>query len=112
MRYRLTLLGLGFVIILSNSACKKEAVSTSGCYPGAETIRQIEDKQATIQQVDNVYYILEQGTIDTRLLPCNLPQEFKEDGLSVVVSGAVKARIRNGVEPCCTDNFVIDEIKN
>ena len=53
---------------------------------------------------------VEQGSIDTKLLPCNLPMEFIQDGLQVVISGEVKSTPQSGFGPCCTENFVITKI--
>jgi hypothetical protein len=93
-------------------ACKKNDAKTSDCFPDASTYRQIVDKPATIkQQPGGVFFIIEQGTIDTKLNPCNLPGDFQANNLQVIVSGNVKATVQGGPGPCCTENFVITEIK-
>ncbi len=58
----------------------------------------------------NGIYIIEQGTIDTKLIPCNLPIEFVQDNLQVIISGDVKLRPREANEPCCTEDIVITKI--
>ncbi len=55
-------------------------------------------------------YLVEEGTIDTRLIPCNLSPDFYKDGLVVRISGLVKTTVRNTMAPCCAENFVIVKI--
>ncbi len=109
MRYWLNLM----VLLLLLISCKKEKDETiTGCSPDAITIRQISNNQAIIKVTGmmNGVYILEQGTIDTKLIPCNLPAEFIQNDLQVIISGDVKFRQRTGIEPCCTENLVITKI--
>ena len=91
-------------------SCKKNVSSTVDCFPNDITTRQITNKQATIKLTNGQFYIVEQGTIDTKLNPCNLTQEFRVDNLQVTISGDVKATVQGGPAPCCTDNFVISKI--
>lgn len=91
-------------------SCKKNNSSTVDCFPNDITTRQITNKQATIKLTNGQFYIVEQGTIDTKLNPCNLTQEFRVDNLQVTISGDVKATVQGGPAPCCTDNFVIVKI--
>ena len=68
MRYRLNLMALLLLLV----SCKKEKNnSITGCSPDAITIRQITNKQAVIEVTGmiNGIYIIEQGTIDTKLIP-------------------------------------------
>ena len=39
-------------------------------------------------------FIIQQGSIDERLRPCNLSDEFKVNNLQVIVSGLVKLSIQ------------------
>lgn len=55
-------------------------------------------------------YLVEEGTIDTRLIPCNFPMEFYQNDLQVNISGEVKSTQQIGSAPCCAENFVIKEI--
>jgi hypothetical protein len=89
-------------------SCKKSR-EIKTCFSDFATTRAIKDKAASVQFVNNQYYIIEQFTIDSRLLPCNLEDEFKVNGLAVTVSGEVKNNVSDG--PCCTENFVISIIK-
>ena len=101
--------GLCCLLFLS---CKKAVILTTDCFPNASTFRQIVDKPATVsQQSAGIFFIVEKGTIDTRLNPCNLPADFQVDNLQVVVSGNVKTTI-GGTGPCCTEDFVITKISN
>ena len=93
------------------SSCKKEKDIT-GCFSNAATVRQILNKQAVIKLTATVnpVWIIEQGTIDTKLIPCNFPMEFYQDGLQVTISGEVKSTLQVGAGPCCIENFVITQI--
>jgi hypothetical protein len=91
--------------------CKKDDTKQTDCFPNADTYRQIIDKPATVrQQAGGTFFIVEQGTIDTKLNPCNLPTDFQVDNLQVIISGDVKTSIQGGPGPCCTENFVITKI--
>jgi len=98
-----------FSIIILVS-CKKDLKSTADCFPNDPTARQITDEHATIKLLDNVFYIIEQGTIDTQLKPCNLSKEFQVNDLPVIVSGDVKSTVSVGPGPAGIDNFVITKI--
>jgi hypothetical protein len=89
-------------------SCKKSTQKNTTCFTDIASVRTITDKVAYISFTDNQYYIKEEFTIDTRLLPCNLEEEFKVNGLRVIVSGEVKNSLPN--YPCCTDNFIITKI--
>lgn len=110
MRQRLFIVSL-FGLTITVNACKKSDAET-GCLPTTTTIRQIINKQATIKltAMINSVYLVEDGTVDTKLIPCNLPQEFYENDLRVTISGEVKASPQVGPGPCCSENFVITSI--
>lgn len=91
-------------------SCKKNDTLKTDCFPNDITTRTIVDKQAIIKSVSGKYYIVEQGVIDTKLIPCNLTQEFQVDNLQVTISGDVKATLQVGPGPCCSENFVISKI--
>jgi len=111
MRYRLFVVGF-FFLAITLSACKKNSNSENRCHPDAITVRQIVNKQAMIKLTAMIepVYLVEEGTIDTRLIPCNLPQEFYQSDLLVTISGEVKATPQIGPGPCCVENFVITKI--
>lgn len=99
---------LGLLLIC---ACKKDKAQANKCFSNATTVRQVLNKQATVkQQSTGLFYIIEQGTIDTKLNPCNLTPEFQIDNLLVTISGDIKSTIQGGPSPCCTENFVITKI--
>lgn len=100
---------LGVLFSLIFFSCKKSKEKTSNCFSDIPTTRTILDKQATIQLLNNEFYIIENGTIDTKLLPCSLANEFKINNLPVTITGEVKNTIPTGV--CCTENFVITKIE-
>lgn len=63
-------------------SCKKENSKPDDCSPNSITYRQIINKQATIRQLPSgLFYIVEQATIDTKLIPCNLPIDFQIDNI-------------------------------
>lgn len=99
------IVGIAFI------SCEKDSRKTNDCFPNSTTARQIVNKLATVrQQPGGLFYIIEQGSIDTKLNPCNLANEFQVDNLQVTISGDVKATLQGGPGPCCTDDFVITKI--
>ena len=109
MKNYFTYFTLLLAVTILFSSCEKEEIEVIDCFPNEATTRQIINKQATIKLANNQYYIVENGAIDTKLIPCNLPQEFQINNLVVTISGDVKATIQNGT-PCCSENFVISNI--
>jgi hypothetical protein len=99
----------GILCLLTFLSCKKDKEKTNNCFSDASATRTILNKQATIQLLNNEFYIIEKGTIDTKLLPCSLSDEFKINNLPVTVTGEVKNTIPTGV--CCTENFVVNKIE-
>lgn len=98
-------------MLFATGSCKKKNLSSvDDCFPDTSTVRTVLNAEATIQLLNGEYFIIEKNTIDTRLYPCNLAQEFRIDKLPVIVTGEVKNTIRSGVGPCCTDHFVILKI--
>ena len=110
MRHFLTLI-IFFSLFTLDSSSKKDRETTE-CLPNATTLRQISNKEAVIKLTAtiNPVWIIEKGSIDSKLIPCNFPMEFYQDGLEVIISGEVKSTPQ--VEPgsCCTENFVITKI--
>lgn len=92
-------------------SCKKEK-KVDECFPNAATVRTIDNKQAVVKVTGtiNPVYLIEQGAIDTRLIPCNLPLEFYQNDLLVTITGDVKSTLQVGPGPCCSENFVIKTI--
>jgi hypothetical protein len=80
MKKTLTRLLIGF-ILMSTSSCVKDNAPIEDCFPGQATSRQVMDQAATIRLNNGKYYIIEAGTIDLKLLACNLDENFKQDGL-------------------------------
>lgn len=96
--------------MLFTNACKNN-ITADDCSPNLSVARNILDKPATVfKQPNGIFYIIEQGTIDSKLIPCNLPSEFKVDQLQVVISGEVKTTGQLASAPCCTNNFYILKI--
>lgn len=95
-----------FLLILLTLSCQKE--DESGCNDDAKTVRIITRAPASISFFENQYFIIEQNTIDTRLLPCTLPVAFQKEKLAVTISGEVKD-YPNGekVQICCTERIIL-----
>ena len=99
-----------FSFLLVFNSCKKDSNKNDNCFPNSATVREIKNKPATIQSAGEQFYIIEQGTIDSKLKPCNLTADFKINNLEVIVSGDVKASAAVGQYPCCIEDFVITAI--
>lgn len=76
-------------------------------------MRRISDKPATVKVASNNAgaYLVEDNTIDARLLPCNLPAEFLENNLRVMISGEVKNIPNTAGMPCCDEGIILEQIR-
>src|SRR6185312_14119119 len=66
-------------------SCKKDN-KEGGCFDDLPTVREISHKKATVKMTATMsepVYLVEDGTIDTRLIPCEIPLEFQQEGLRV-----------------------------
>jgi hypothetical protein len=112
MRYTQILLGF-FIAMTCSVSCKKDKKPT-GCHTDVPTVRTITDQRAVIKVTatfTHPVYLVEQGSIDTRLIPCTpFPMEFYQHDLEVTISGEVKLTPRDGQGPCCFENFMITKI--
>jgi hypothetical protein len=113
MKYILTL--IAFYILMIVSSCKKETEEKvrPECFPLATTTRQIVNMKAVVKLSGGLYYgayIIEEGSIDAKLIPCDLPMEFYKNDLQVIISGDVKQTSQDNFGPCCTNFFVITKI--
>jgi hypothetical protein len=100
---------IAILLMIVFFSCKKNEENTSNCFSNIATTRTILNKQATVQLINNEFYIIEKATIDTRLLPCSIKDEFKINNLQVTISGEAKNTVSTGA--CCTENFVITAIR-
>ena len=110
MRRFLTLMVL-FTTTIVLESCNKDK-DIVDCFPGSPTVRNIVNKGAVVKINGTIYkaYLYEEGTIDTKLIPCNFPDEFYEDDLRVTISGIVKKAPAFLSNPCCAEYFVITKI--
>ena len=76
MKNYFTYLTLLLAVTILFSSCEKEEIEKKDCLSNEATTRQIINKQATIKLANSQFYIVENGAIDTKLIPCNLPQQF------------------------------------
>lgn len=103
------------ILLITVGACKKDKKEdANACLPGVPTIRTIINKQATVKVTATVaasgVYLVEEGSIDSKLIPCNLSPEYYQNDLKVIISGEVKATTTAAWNPCCIENFVITRI--
>ena len=99
-----------FIIIAICNACNKDK-KPKAC-ADAQTVREVINKRAVIKLTATVHpvYLIEEGAIDTKLVPCNFPAELYQHDLHVTISGEVRATPQQSGQPCCFENFVITKI--
>ena len=99
-----------FIVTIICSACNKDN-KPEACADGP-TVRQLINKRAVIKLTATVHpvYLIEEGAIDTKLVPCNFPTELYQDNLPVIISGEVKATPQPAGLPCCFESLVITKI--
>lgn len=91
------------------SSCKKNNILDRACFTDTANAGKLINRQAVIKLSGNDFYMYEQGTIDTKLIPCNLPLDFQVDDLQVLISGYTK-QSREGGNTCCTEILFITKI--
>lgn len=106
MRYLFVFAGALFIVF---NSCKKDNKQDKACFADTTNARKIINEQATIQLSGSGFYMYEEGTIDTRLIPCNLPIDFQVNDLQVTMSDYSKSS-NNGWPACCTEILVITKI--
>jgi hypothetical protein len=112
MAMKLAFVSTALLVILSINSCKKED-KTTDCFPNTSTVRIIDNKKAVVKLTATAtepVYLVAEGSIDTRLIPCNFPLEYYQNDLEVTISGKVKASQQAGLVACCAENFVITKI--
>ncbi|WP_336517962.1 hypothetical protein [Pollutibacter soli] len=91
-------------------SCRKESGLDQSCGDGEPVFREINGAVAMIHAVDGgSFQIIEENTYDTRLLPCNLPEEFKMNKLKVIITGKTLATAQTGI--CCVEKLVLKDIR-
>ena len=102
-----------FFGLLSCTSCKKtqSGIDENACFNDAEATRQITNSPAAIFQLpDSSFVLVEEGTFDTWLIPCNLPSEFEENNLLVVLSGKTRPQVSTVPAPCCPEEMIVTQI--
>jgi len=103
---------LTFLCIAVMFSCQTTQESDPDCNDGSKTLRIITNAPATIYLFENQYFITEQNTIDTRLVPCSLPVQFQKDRLMVTISGEVKNYlVQDKIYACCIEKIVLTHIE-
>lgn len=106
MRYLFVLTSVFFITF---NSCKKDNKQDRACFTDTANARKIINEQATIKLSGADFYMYEEGTIDNRLIPCNLTQDFQVNDLVVTISGYTKTR-NEGFPTCCTEILFITKI--
>lgn len=94
-------------------SCSQEigTPAIGSCDPSAETLRVLNDAVVSVHHSNGQFFLVEQFTYDTKLIPCeDLPTEFRVDGLVLRVTGVVKNRAQPAMEPCCTENIILSKV--
>lgn len=89
---------LGGLLSLIGFGCEEEVAPTNcelaACDPGRKTVKQWVDQEGMVllDNSNQMYYISTGESPDIHILGyvCNLPEEFKREGMLVVVSGDLK----------------------
>lgn len=69
---------------------KKVEKSSKCAFDNRKTVETVENKVGTVRRIHDKLYIIISEDNRSRFAPCNLPDEFKKDGLRIVFSGDVK----------------------
>ncbi len=109
MKHTLTAI-LCLALLCGIMACKKNKDTKADCYRDNAVRYEINNQAATVHLVNGEYYIAEQNTIDSRLFPCNLPAEFRQNNIAVLVSGQVKSLPYSGTRPAGDAALIITTI--
>lgn len=109
MKHTLTAI-LCLVLLFSITACKKNKDAKADCYRDNAVRYEINNQLATVYQVNGEYYIAEQNTIDTRLFPCNLPEEFQQNNINIYITGQVKSLPYSNTRPAGDAALIITQI--
>jgi hypothetical protein len=115
MRILFYLLTICMVCLLLPACKKNSTAAKNGCDPLAITSRKIVAKKATVKLTATAtypVYLVEEGSIDTKLIPCNFPAgpEYNQNDLQVTITGDVKPVAAIDYGPCCSENLVITSI--
>lgn len=100
---------LVITILLIAVSCKKESGLDQSCGNGDTVEREIVEAVATVHDTGGSFQIIEENTYDTRLLPCNLPDEFKMNKLKVIITGKTFAVAQTGI--CCVEKLALQKIR-
>lgn len=79
------------LMLLSLVACKKSGKDgTVECFENSTTDRILNEVEATVfEYAPGKFHLAEKYVIDIKLLPCELPAEYKVNQLQVIIMGAV-----------------------
>ncbi len=89
-------------LIFFSPGCNKDKDNVNPDCTSGTILQTVTDQSALVSLVNGSYYIFPMGTIDSRYVPCSLPEAFKANDLHVTVSGNIRARVSTALEPCCT----------
>ena len=69
----------------------KEVRNSSKCaFDSRKTVDTLEKQVGTVRRIHDKLYIIVSEDNRSRFAPCNLPDEFKKEGLKIIYSGEIK----------------------
>lgn len=75
--------------IVNNHTLSEVQISDNDCFSDRKTVETITNREGRILQQGSLFLIeLKEGS--ERLAPCNLPEELKSDGLTLILDAKVK----------------------
>lgn len=115
MKMRLKWMLLMGLMMLSLVACKKSGKDNDvECFENSPTDRILNEVEASVlEYAPGKFHLAEKNVIDIKLLPCELPAEYKINQLQVIISGrSVPAvQIEPFPIPCCAEMLKLSSIR-
>jgi hypothetical protein len=89
------------IAIVLLTGCQKEKYAENpDCSSGA-VLQSVVDQPAVVIQLGSDYYLIPEGSIDSRYYPCSIPEAFRVNDLPVKITGDIRAKASAGPRPCC-----------
>ena len=92
-----SLTGLLFGLLFLIKACPPPATTSQGevafakdCFPDRKTQGTLEKQKGIIKKIGQDYLIFLAQDENSRYIACNLEEEFKVEGLTIIFSGMIK----------------------
>lgn len=113
-------LATSLLLLIIATGCKKDKKDKEEtldvlppCYKQSPVYRELKDKRATVKVTATAIgtYLVEEGSIDTKLITCDLPLEFQKNNLEVIINGGVHDMPPVSNFPCCIQSLDITSIR-